>query len=175
MIEDAKLVRLLAQDGSWKQFEDDWREQCISLGEDFDTYEGTTFSVVRDIVETEEKKAGVFGLNMAGRYAAMCQVNTTPIKKYDSPVLRTRFMTLSPEYDLTDKPIAEYGAVLVGLLTEVLALAYLDPQLQAKHIKFHLRSPQDIPFFSAIGRSIKERDIFASVETRGMWLYISRK
>lgn len=170
-----KLVRLLKEDGTWDAFESNWRDQCSTLGEEFEGYAGSTFSIVRDLVEKEKRSAGLFGLEHGGKFSAMCQVNRAGLPKYDSPVLRTRFMTLSPEYDLTDKTIAEYGDILVALLGEVIGLAFLDSELEAKHIKFHLRSPADIAFFAALGKGIRERDLFASIETRGMWLYITRK
>lgn len=172
---DQKLVRLLKDDGTWTEFEADWKRQCEQLGEDFDSYAGSTFSVISDLVEKEQKKAGVFGLKIGNSYSAMCQVNKAGLPKYDSPVLRTRYMTLSPEYDLTNKTISEYGDVLVALLAEVMGLAILDKELECRHVKFHLRSPADIPFFAAIGKGIKERDVFDAIETRGMWLYITRK
>lgn len=92
---DQKLVRLLKDDGTWTEFEADWKRQCEQLGEDFDSYAGSTFSVISDLVEKEQKKAGVFGLKIGNSYSAMCQVNKAGLPKYDSPVLRTRYMTLS--------------------------------------------------------------------------------
>jgi len=170
-----QFVRLLKENGTWQEFEADWRAQCDAIGEDFEFYAGSTIAVVGDLISSEQKNAGVFGLKIDGSYAAMCQINRAGLPKYDSPVLRTRFMTLAPDYDLTDKSSTEYGNVLVSLLFEVVKLAITDDGLGSKHIKFHLPSPQDVPFFSALGRHIKERDVFASIETRGMWLYITRK
>lgn len=170
-----QFVRLLEDDGTWKCFEDNWRSQCENLDEDFDSYAEATFSVVRDLIQQEHRKAGVFGLKDGDTFLAMCQINTTPLPKYTGPVLRVRYMTLSPEYDLTNKTMSEYGNVLVKLLGEVLELAYLDDELKSHHIKFHLRSPADQQFFSALGLTLKEYDLFASIETRGSWLYISRK
>lgn len=170
-----EFVRLLKDNGTWDEFEADWRGQCDALGEDFDFYAGSTFTVVSDLIASEKRNAGVFALKMDGVFAAMCQINKAGLPKYDSPVLRTRYMTLAPEYDLTEKPISEYGNVLVSLLFEVLRLAMFDKELNCQHVKFHLRSPQDVPFFAALGRRMRDRDLFASVETRGMWLYITQK
>ena len=90
-------------------------------------------------------------------------------------MLRVRFITLSPDFDLNDKPINEYGSVLVALLGEILGLAYFDEDLSAMHIKFHLRSPADQQFFAALGAGLRERNVFESIQTRGAWLYITRK
>lgn len=170
-----EFVRLLRDNGTWDAFETDWRAQCESLGEDFEFYAGSTFSVIGDLVAREQRNAGVFALKIGDKYPAMCQVNKAGLPRYDSPVLRTRYMTLAPEYDLADRTITDYGDVLLSLLFEVLKLAYLDDNLECQHIKFHLRSPQDAAFFAALGRHMKERDLFASIETKGMWLYITRK
>ncbi|WP_027052664.1 hypothetical protein [Mesorhizobium erdmanii] len=173
--ENEKFVRLLEEDNTWSAFEADWRAQCEKLEEDFDSYAEATFSVIRDLIETEKKKAGVFALQMNGVYVAMVQVNKAGLPKYDSPVLRVRFMTLSPDFDLTDKSMSEYGDVLVSLLAQVLSLAYLDPELSCMHVKFHLRSQTDQQFFAMLGRGLQDRDVFESIKTRGAWLYITRK
>ncbi|RWF51801.1 MAG: hypothetical protein EOS50_27010 [Mesorhizobium sp.] len=173
--EDEKFVRLLEEDDTWSAFEADWRAQCEKLEEDFDGYAEATFSVVRDLIHAEKKKAGVFALQMNGSYVAMVQVNKAGLPKYDSPVLRVRFMTLSPEFDLRDKSMAEYGGVLGSLLGQVLRLAYMDKELSCMHIKFHLRSQADQQFFATVGKGLQDRDIFESIQTRGAWLYITRK
>lgn len=168
-----KLVRLLKTDGTWQAFADSWRAECEDLGEDFDGYAEATFSVVEELIDTEQQRAGVFALDWGGKFPVMCQINKAPLPKYDSPVLRVRFITLSPEYDLTEKTISEYGDVLVDLLGQVLGLAYLDGELKSRHIKFHLRSPSDQQFFRALGLGLSKHESFESIETRGAWLYIS--
>lgn len=169
------LVRLLADDGTWQGFSTDWKAQCEALNEEFENYAEATFSVVSDLIDTEHRKAGVFALHNGTQYDAMCQINRAPLPGYTSPVLRVRFITLSPEYDLTDKGVNEYGDVLVALLSEVLKLAYLDQELQSTHIKFHLRSPADQQFFRALGVHLESASVFEKIETKGAWLYIMRK
>lgn len=46
--------------------------------------------------------------------------------------------------------------------------------MQAKEIKFHLRSPQDYDFFRAVRPSLAKISRFESVEMKGAWLYITR-
>lgn len=173
--ENEKFVRLLEEDNTWSEFETDWRTQCEKLEEDFDSYAEATFSVIRELIQTQKKNAGVFALQINGTYAALVQVNKAGLPKYNSPVLRVRFMTLSPEFDLTDKSISEYGHVLMSLLAQVLSLAYLDAELSCMHVKFHLRSQTDQQFFGMLGKGLRDRDVFESIQTRGAWLYITRK
>ncbi len=162
-------------DGTWAAFEQDWREQCNALDEDIDNYASPTFAVISPLAQGNEPKAGLFALRMNGRHVAVCQINTAAIPKYDAPVLRVRYMTLSPEFDLTEKTPSEYGDMLVSLLFQVLKIAAFDTNLGSNHIKFHLRSPTDQSFFSAIGRGLDEARVFDTVQTRGAWLYITRK
>jgi len=169
------LIRLLEDNGTWAEFEADWQAQCEKYDEDFESYAEATFSVIRDLIRSEKTKAGVFALKMNGSFVAMCQVNKAGLPKYDSPVMRVRFMTLSPEFDLADKSIHEYGDVLVSLLATVLQLAYFDPELSCMHIKFHLRSQADQQFFATLGKGLQDRNLFQSIKTRGAWLYITRK
>lgn len=169
------FIRLLESDGTWDAFETDWRSQCDSLGEEFDSYAEATFAVVRDLIREENRTAGVFALQIDGVFVAMCQVNKAGLPRYDSPVMRVRFITLSPEYDLTDKQLGEYAEVLVSLLMQVLQLAYMDEELQCMHLKFHLRSPADIQFFAAFGAGLSEKNLFKSIKTAGAWLHITRK
>lgn len=170
-----KFIRLLADDETWDEFEADWRAQCGRLEEDFDYYAEGTFSIVDEIVQNEQRRAGVFALRDedSDSYSAMCQVNKAHLPGYDGPVLRVRHITLSPEYDLTDKSIADYAGVLVSLLGSVLQLAYGDEEFASPHVKFHLRSPADQQFFSSLGLNLKSEDFFTSIETRGAWLYIT--
>jgi hypothetical protein len=173
MYEEMNFTRLLEETGTWMSFENDWRAQCEALQEDFDGYAEATLSVVRDIIQVEKKKAGVFALQNDEKYLAMCQINRAALPGYDGPVLRVRFITFCPDVDLQDLPQNEYGRMLVSLLTEVLVLAKTDPEMGSRHIKFHLRSPADVQFFTALGQGLHDTKSFETVVTRGAWLYIT--
>ncbi|MGO8269245.1 hypothetical protein ACC862_24085 [Rhizobium ruizarguesonis] len=172
---EGEFIRLRQDDGTWDAFEKDWRDQCATFEEDFDSYAEATFGAVREIIEIEKKKAGVFALKMEGKHVAMCQLNKAAIPKYDSPVLRVRFITLSPEYDLAAKEIDDYAGVLVEILTQVLILSRTDDEMKSQYIKFHLRSPADRQFFSVLGKGLDGMQSFESVAMQGAWLYIHQK
>lgn len=173
MNDDVKFIRLLDETGTWQSFESDWRDQCQALDEDFDGYAEATLSVVRDIIQTEKRRAGVFALQNKDKHLAMCQINRAPLPGYDSPVLRVRFVTFCPDIDLRDLPQNEYGRMLVSLLAEVLVVAKTDPEMGSRHVKFHLRSPADVQFFTALGQGLHDTKSFETVATRGAWLYIT--
>ncbi|WP_313077348.1 hypothetical protein [Agrobacterium pusense] len=172
MTMDYKIIRLLKSDGSWDAFKADWEAQCAAYDEEFDTYAEGTFSVVKDLLEREHQAAGLFAVKLNGTHVSMCQLNRASIPGYSSPVLRVRFMTLSPEYDFGDKPVEEYATVLVATFATVLALS--DTEMEAKHIKFHLRSPADRQFFALLGKGFDKTGMFHSVQVRGAWLYVTK-
>jgi hypothetical protein len=165
--------RLHHVDGSWQRFLRDWEAQCARLGEDFESYHVSPIQVVQDLtIGDPEPDAGVFGLEDESGFHAICQVNCANIPGYAGKVLRVRMMYFSPSYDLGERGIEDYAIVLIRLFTEILALS--NGEMQAPHIKFHLRSPADRQFFAALGTQLDKTKAFASVGTRGAWLYITK-
>ncbi|WP_439605455.1 hypothetical protein [Shinella sp.] len=166
------ITRLLKNDGTWEAFRADWEAQCAAYDEDFSTYAEGTFAVVKDLVETEGEAAGLFAVKVDNAHVSMCQLNKASIPGYTSPVLRVRFMTLSPDYDFGDKSVEDYASILVATFATVLAVS--NTVMEAKHIKFHLRSPADRQFFAMLGKGLNEEDMFHSVQVRGAWLYVTK-
>ena len=167
-----EIVRLLKSNKTWDVFKADWEAQCAVYEEDFDSYAEGTFSVVSDLLDQDDGKAGLFAVKVGGAFVSMCQLNLAMLPGYTSSVLRVRFMTLSPEYDFGDKSVDEYASVLVATFAMVLAVS--DTQMNAKHIKFHLRSPADRPFFAMLGKNLNDHAMFHSVQIRGAWLYVTK-
>lgn len=170
---DYNIVRLQNSDGTWQEFKDDWEAQCAAYGEDFSSFAEGTFSVVKDLLDDAGEAAGLFAIKEADQHVSMCQLNRASIPGYSSPVLRVRFMTLSPEFDFGDKSIEDYSGVLVATFAAVLAVS--NTVMEAKHIKFHLRSPADRQFFALLGKGLNDSDMFHSVHVRGAWLYVTKK
>jgi hypothetical protein len=173
--EEFSFIRISQDDGTWAELEASWRSSCEALGEDFEQYAAHTFEILSDLVEGQSPKAWVYALRESeNSFPVLCQVNRTPLPNFDGPVIRVRFVTVSPEFDLTEKPIKEYGKILIGLLLGVLDLAHAS-QTAARHIKLHLASPADQQFFQALGVGLRESDQFHTVQTHGAWLYIGLK
>lgn len=168
------FTKLLESDGSWDAFEADWRSQCDFYNEDFDTFASDTFGVVKDLVAAANDKAGLYVLKDGDIHVAMCQLNCAMIPNYKGQVLRARFITLCPNYDLGEIEVGVYSSLMVELLYHILRVSELDPTMASQHVKLHLRSPADQPFFKAFGRGMDEHPLFESVRTVGQWLYISK-
>lgn len=168
-----EIVRLKHDDGSWAAFRTDWEAQCSAFDEDFNSFAEGTFAVVSDLLNESGDSAGLFAVKDDDRHVSMCQLNRASIPGYSSPVLRVRFMTLSPEFDFGDKTIEDYSSVLVATFAAVLALS--NTAMEAKHVKFHLRSPADRQFFALLGKGLNDSNMFHSVHVRGAWLYVTKK
>jgi len=170
----SKYIQLLETDGTWDAFRDDWEGQCGNHEEDFSDYAANTFSVIGDIIKTEHQKAGVFAFCEDDKHMAICQINVAGLPKYDSPVMRARYLTLCPDIDFGDTTIDQYAKVLAHAFSGILALSDREDSYGAKHIKFHLRSPADRNFFTLLGQGLNDSEEFASVQTVGTWLYITK-
>ena len=168
-----QLIALTGENGGWQRLKEQWRAECAGYNEDFDGYAAGTFSVLEPLALGNEPRAGVFAFVRDGEHQAVCQANCTGLPGYVGPVLRVRFMTLSPKYDFGDHPIEEYARVLVNLFLGAVNLSYRDP-FEAQHIKFHLSSPADRPFFATLGTELGQQNLFDTVDVRGAWLYVTK-
>lgn len=168
------LMRLAREDGSWQRFKDDWDKQCVEYGETLEGYAPGTFSVLDDLIHHPEANAGVYAFEANGHFSLVCQLNRASLPGYDSPVLRVRFVTVSPRYDLGEIEVDDYGRVLVSLLAGVLNVSY-ESAMEARYVNFHLRSPADRAFFAAVGQGLDKASVFDRVKLSGAWLYVTKK
>jgi hypothetical protein len=70
------------------------------------------------------------------------------MSKYQEPILRARFVNVSPSYYLGQAGTDEYAQMLVALFSGVVWLSR--EALTATHIRFFLKSPGDSQFFAAL-------------------------
>lgn len=170
-----KLERLSRLDGTWDTLRKQWTEQCSTYEEDFEVYAAAS---VRTLEEECDKTSAisisdVFGLrDEKGVYHAACFLNAAYIKGYNERVLRVRHVVLSPYYDFEDIEIDEYAVVLAQIFTGILRLSNTD--MMCPHIKIHYRSPYDRQFFTVFSLPMKESATFSSVESKGMWLHLTK-
>lgn len=168
------MLKLQKAGGTWQRLLDEWGRQCAQYGESLDNYASATMPVLEQLAAAPEATAGVYGVEKDGEIGAICQLNCTPLPGYPSPVLRVRFLTVSPKYDLGDIAISEYGDLLVEAFFGVFTMS-VDKTMGAKFINFHLRSPSDRPFFQAIGHGLAKVPHFETVKMAGSWLYVTKK
>lgn len=167
-----QFSELTKDDGSWDAFLENWRTQCGEFDEEIENFASATLRELGELATEGHPRAGVYGLQDGDDFVAVCQANCVPLPDYDGPVLRLRFLTVSPRFDFGDFEVEQYATLLVRVLVAALVLS--DDEHEAKHIKFHLKSPADRAFFAALGSHLNDEDEFESVKMIGSWLYITK-
>ena len=141
-----RLVPISDADRSWGMLKAQWRKAAEAVEEDFSTYAIGTFAALDPLVQSG--KGGLYGLYEGSAPQAFCQVNKLLMPKFEGPVLRARFMTIAPGYDLGSTGADTYGQLLVELFSGVVWLSR--NALAAHHVLFHLRRPADAQFLAPL-------------------------
>ena len=175
-----EIHTLSASDGSWDKFRSDWQAQCDRVGETFEEYAPDSLKVVAEIVAgtllsvggDNETRIGALWDSESGHYYACCMLNLTRLPQTVGKTLRIRHLLVSPLLDYGIAEVSLYPDVLIGILSGVVHLS--STQMCADNIRMHLRSPEDQAFFRAFGTDLAGSGVFASVQTHGAWLYITK-
>lgn len=166
-----QLIQLSQSDGSWPRLREDWAAQCIEVGEEPEQYARGTMLVLDELAAKPERRSGIFGVQKGdGAPEIICQINTTPLPAHPEPVMRIRMVTVCPHIDFGIIDKAGYIDAISELFFRIVAMEH--PDLAAKEVKFHLRSPEDFNFFRAVRAPLSKLSWFDSVEMHGAWLYI---
>jgi hypothetical protein len=70
------------------------------------------------------------------------------MSKFPSPILRARFILVSPVYELGVADAGQYAQMMVALFSGIVWLSR--DTMTASHIRFFLKSPGDAQFFAAL-------------------------
>lgn len=170
-----KLERLNKADGSWDTFKKQWEQQCVTYDEEFENYASASLSTLEDECDDEaaDSDSGVFALSdNHGVFHAACFLNSTFLKGWSGKVLRVRHLVLSPYYDFEDLELEKYAITLAHAFTAIIDVS--NSELDSKHIKIHYRSPYDRTFFAAFALTMKSSKGFETVESKGMWLHLTK-
>lgn len=81
-------------------------------------------------------------------------------------------MTFAPKFDFGDYEVQDYSNILVEMFFGIIELS--QEVMEAKEVKFHLRSLADRQFFAVLERPLSKVSLFKVVELRGMWLYVTK-
>lgn len=163
-----RLVPISENGSAWRNLKAQWKEESERAGEEFSTFAIGTFGALDPLAAQDPAKAGLYGLyEDDDQVHAFCQINRLLMPSYPTPVLRARFATVSPAYDVGLHGVGGYSRVLVALFSGVIWLAR--NKLLADYVRFHLRSPGDGQFFAAL--QIKsDLSPFSSFNIRGAWV-----
>lgn len=160
-----RLLPVSDADRSWAKLKSHWRKAADAVDEDFSTYALGTFAALDPLVQSG--KGNLYGLYDSVGARAFCQVSKLLMPKFEGPVLRARFMTIAPDYDLGIAGADTYGQLLIELFSGVVWLSR--HALAAHHVWFHMRSPADAQFLAPLQTPVPDSP-FQRFAIRGAWV-----
>jgi hypothetical protein len=173
------LKRVSTSDGTWQALLDSWEQQCQEVtGDCLENYAIDSLPVLQEIAEITEQPSKqritwAVALYDQTRPLVAAMANLAPLPNYDRPVLRIRQLTVCPFLDFGALSEDTYAETLIELTSGIVSLS--QNQLAAGHIHVHLRSPADVAYFQAFGKTIDGENVFDSVTHKGAWLRIDKK
>lgn len=160
-----RLLPISDADRSWTSLKSQWRKAAEAAEEDFSTYIQGPFATLEPLMQGG--KGGLYGLYEGTVPHAFCQVSKLLMPKFEGPVLRSRFMTVSPTYDLGSAGLEKYGQLLIELFSGMVWLSR--NALSASHVLFHLRSPADAQFLAPLQAPVADSP-FQRFAINGAWV-----
>src|SRR6476659_7393711 len=142
-----RLLPMKEPDRSWRSIKGQWKKDAESVGEDFSTFSTGMFSAY-DALTKDGDNPNLYCLSDGERVHAACQVSRLMMSKFPNPILRARFILVSPVYDLGIADAGQYAQMMVALFSGIVWLSR--DTMSASHIRFFLKSPGDAQFFAAL-------------------------
>jgi hypothetical protein len=142
-----RLLPMKDQDKSWRAIKAQWKKDAESVGEDFSTFSLGNYSAFDGLTKDGENPT-LYCLSDGEKIHAACQVSRLMMSKFPAPILRARFVVVSPIYELGIADVGQYAQTLVALFSGIVWLSR--DSLSAGHIRFFLKSPGDSQFFAAL-------------------------
>ena len=144
-----RLVPMNA-DKSWRAVKAQWRKDAESVGEEFSTFSMGSYAAFDSLTKDGDHPT-LYCLSDGEKIHAACQVSRLMMSKFPTPVLRARFVVVSPVYELGQAAAGQYAQIMVALFSGIIWLSR--DTLSAGHIRFFLKSPGDSQFFAALQAS----------------------
>lgn len=166
-------MRLLpmTSDKSWRSIKAQWKKDAETVGEDFSTFANGSYAAF-DALTKDGENPTLHCLSDGEKIHAACQVSRLMMSKFPTPILRARFVVVSPIYELGVVDAAQYARTLVALFCGIVWLSR--DSMSAGHIRFFLKSPGDAQFFTAL-RVVTELSPFSAFAIDGALIECSLK
>ena len=142
-----RLLPMKEPERSWRSIKGQWKKDAESVGEDFSTFSTGSYSAY-DALTKDGDNPNLYCLSDGERVHAACQVSRLMMSKFPNPILRARFILISPIYDLGIANAGQYAQMMVALFSGIVWLSR--DTMTASHIRFFLKSPGDSQFFAAL-------------------------
>jgi hypothetical protein len=145
-----RLLPMKEPDRSWRSIKGQWKKDAESVGEDFSTFSTGSFTAYDGLTKDGDHPS-LYCLSDGERIHAACQVSRLMMSKFPSPILRARFILVSPVYELGIADAGQYAQMMVALFSGIVWLSR--DTMSANHIRFFLKSPGDSQYFAALQAS----------------------
>jgi hypothetical protein len=142
-----RLVPMKDADKSWRAVKAQWKKDAESVGEDFSTFSMGSYAAFDSLTKDGDHPT-LYCLFDGEKVHAACQVSRLMMSKFPTPILRARFINISPNYELGQADAGQYAQMMVALFSGIVWLSR--DTLSAGHIRFFLKSPGDSQFFTAL-------------------------
>ncbi|WP_212293966.1 hypothetical protein [Bradyrhizobium sp. AUGA SZCCT0160] len=167
------IMRLLpmSSDKSWRSIKAQWKKDAESVGEDFSTFSNGSYAAF-DALTKDGDNPTLYCLSDGEKIHAACQVSRLMMSKFPTPILRARFVVVSPLYELGVATSGQYAQTMVALFSGIVWLSR--DTLSAGHVRFFLKSPGDAQFFAAL-QVVTELSPFSAFAIDGALIECSLK
>ena len=142
-----RLLPMKEADKAWRSVKAQWKKDAEGVGEDYSTF-AMGSSAAFDTLIKDSSNPGLYCLTDGERVHAACQVSRLMMSKFPSPILRARFILVSPAYELGIADAGQYAQMMVALFSGIVWLSR--DTMSANHIRFFLKSPGDSQYFAAL-------------------------
>jgi hypothetical protein len=142
-----RLLPMKEPERSWRSIKSQWKKDAESVGEDYSTLSTGIFSTY-DALTKDGDGPNLYCLSDGERVHAACQVSRLMMSKFPNPILRARFIVVSPIYELGMADAGQYAQMMVALFSGIVWLSR--DMMTAGHIRFFLKSPGDAQFFAPL-------------------------
>ena len=166
-----RLLPMKDPDRSWRSIKAQWKKDAESVGEDFSTFSMGSLTAFDGLTKDGDHPS-LYCLSDGERVHAACQVSRLMMSKFPSPILRARFILVSPVYELGIADAGQYAQMMVALFSGIIWLSR--DTMTASHIRFFLKSPGDAQFFAAL-RVVTELSPFSAFTIDGALIECSLK
>ena len=111
-----RLLPMKEPDRSWRSIKGQWKKDAESVGEDFSTFSTGSFTAYDGLTKDGDHPS-LYCLSDGERIHATCQVSRLMMSKFPSPILRARFILVSPVYELGIADAGQYAQMMVALFS----------------------------------------------------------
>src|SRR5947209_19988577 len=118
-----RLVSMKDADKSWRAVKAQWKKDAESVGEDFTTFSMGSYAAFDGLTKDGDHPT-LYCLSDGEKVHAACQVSRLMMSKFPTPILRARFISVSPIYELGVADAGQSAQIIVALFSGIVSLSW---------------------------------------------------